>query len=452
VTADKISIRNIKNVSGLDIEFEFPDSNIIVVTGKNGIGKTTVIKCFHLLSDPNIFSKSSGEHALCPDSRVSFSISGIQSFTFTYNENLRCLDSKDRLPHENTIVSELSIPFGARFLQYSKIAAFDSELRVNIASSDYNEATEVIEFLSQIYSSNRFTELKATKIKKNTFYFLLKDDDYYIREDHFSSGEFFLIQLYRLISSGARLILIDELDVALDAVAQVRLFAAIKPILQNNNSRLVVVSHSLAFMNTVDNDGLYYLESDSGLVSLESRSFSYIKSDLFGFTGFDRYILTEDDVLEGFIEYCIMHFSVRCYYKHITIGVAGVNQVQRLVEKNDRDQIFSDPSNLLCMVDGDVHESLSRSYSGQTRIIRSPVEDIERYVYSNRQALLPEIALPAFVESGNQKRASKTYWKWLIHDNGIPRNDLYRRIVEANLGDARQLIEEIKTFLEKARQ
>ena len=39
------------------------------------------------------------------------------------------------------------------------------------------------------------------------------------REDYLSSGEYFLIRLYRTIMSSARLIVIDEIDISLDAVA-----------------------------------------------------------------------------------------------------------------------------------------------------------------------------------------------------------------------------------------
>jgi hypothetical protein len=252
-----------------------------------------------------------------------------------------------------------------------------------------------------------------------------------------------------LITSGAQLILIDELDVALDAVAQVNLFSAIKPILQANNSRLIVISHSLAFMNTVDDGGLYYLEENSGGIYLESRSFGYVKSDLFGFMGFDRYILTEDEVLEGFIEYIIQCYSVDCYYQHKTIGVAGVNQLQGIVEKNDRDQIFSDHSNVLCIVDGDVFASLTRGYTGPTQIICSPVEDIEKYIYLNRSTLLPRVGPRPNRESSNTKKASKSYWKWLLNNKDYRKNDLYKLIIEAEDESVKQLLEKVRGFLGK---
>lgn len=446
---DKISIRKIKNMDTLSIEFDFPESNIIVITGKNGIGKTTIVKSFNLLDDPNIFAKSSGENALGDNSRVSFAIEGVRPFEFSYNAKLGAMDSKDLLPSENTIISELPIPYGARFRRFSKIAGFDSELKVNIASSDYERACDLIDFFSRVYLSEKFSELKSTRIKKDTFYFLLKEDDYYIREDHFSSGEFFLIQLYRLVTSGARLILIDELDVALDAVAQVNLFAAIKPILEANNSRLIVVSHSLAFMSTVDEGGLYYLEKSSGKITLESRSFGYIKSDLFALRGYDRYILTEDPVLEGFIEFVIRSSSVSCHYQHLTIGVGGDNQLKMIVEKNDSEQIFSNSKNVRCVVDGDVFDTLSASYVGPTHIIRSPVDDLEKYIYLNRDTLLNTVERPDYTESKDPKRASKTYWKWLVNDRGVDSRRLYELVAESEPEKMKLFLVEIETFLGK---
>lgn len=445
---DRISIRNIKNVISLDVAFEYNDSNVIVITGKNGIGKTTIIKSFNLLDDPSTFAKSSGNNSLKANSCVSISLNGFKPFTFFYNEKLSSLDSKDVLPPKKYVLAELPIPHGVRFKQFAKIAGFDGDLRGNIATSDYTNAGAIIEFLSKVYRSDKFIDLKSTTIKKNTFYFLLKENDYYIREDHFSSGEFFLIQLYRLISSGAKLILIDELDVALDAAAQSRLYVALKPVLQENNSRLIVVSHSLAFMSTVEEGGLYYLEENSGDISLERRSFGYIKSDLFGFKGFDRYILTEDETLEKFIEFVIANFFVRTYYKYIIIGLAGINQLKMIIEKNDRDDIFTNSKNVLCIVDGDVYSKLNNQYVGPTKTACSPVDDIEKYAYLNRDKLFPHMPLPHFDESSNPKKASKTYWNWLTRDRDIKVNDIFQLVVTHEPESVDKLLETIKGFLE----
>jgi len=447
VIKDSVSLRALNNIDQLTIDFIFPKSNIIVVTGRNGAGKTTVLKTFNLLSDPEIYSKSSGEDAVSNTSKASFMLDGLEPFELHFNTKLGAFDTKDTIPDEGTVISELPIPYGTRFQQFSKIAKYDADLKVHIASTNYTEARGLIEFLSAVYSSTKFEHLKSTQINRNEFYFTLKDNDYYIREDHFSSGEFFLIQIYRLISSGAKLILVDELDVALDAVAQVNLYSAIKPILQANNSRLIVVSHSLAFMNTVDEGGLYYLEENNGNTSLESRTFGYVKSDLFGFRGYDRYILTEDDVLEGFIEFLIRYFSIDCHYKYITIGLAGDNQLEMIIKKNDTNEIFIEPEKVLCIVDGDVFSKINDNYRGPTKIIRSPADDLQTYLYTNRSTLLSEVGLPSYQESSYAKKASKTYWRWLTVDKGFSTEQLYKVIVESDAIDATTIKNEIETFL-----
>jgi hypothetical protein len=245
-------------------------------------------------------------------------------------------------------------------------------------------------------------------------------------------------------------VLIDELDVALDAAAQVKLYTGIKPLLEKYSSRLIVVSHSLAFMNTVDDGGLYYLEDNSGSVTLEQRSFGYIKSDLYGFEGYDRYILTEDEVLEGFVEYIIVSYSLRPYFQHRTIGVGGCNQLKMIVEKNDRYKIFSDSSNVLAIVDGDTYPSLVQEYNGSTEIYRSPVEDIEMFIYLNRDALLQEIENPTYTESNIPKKASKSYWKYLTIDKGMKKNELYQIIIDSEQEKCQHLVAKIKIFLERS--
>ncbi|MGZ3814694.1 MAG: AAA family ATPase [Mucilaginibacter sp.] len=446
---DKITIDNIKGISSLSVEFIYPDSKLIVITGKNGIGKTSLVKAFHLISDPEIFQKSSGLNAVRQNSKIKFELDGIDDFYFDFNEKLGVLDTKDKLPGINQIVAELPVPFGKRFKQFSLISNHDSAIRENIAASNYGRADELIEFLSQIYQNDKFKELKATKIGKYEFYFLLLNQDYYVREDHLSSGEYFLIQLYRLITSGAKLVLIDEFDVAVDAAAQVKMYAVIKSLLESCGSRLIVISHSLAFMNTIDDGGLYYLEDNSGSITLERRSFGYIKSDLYGFEGYDRYILTEDEVLEGFIEYIIISYSIKPYYQHRTIGLGGNNQLKMIIEKNDRDKIFSNSSNVLAIVDGDIYPLLAKKYNGLTEIYCSPVEDIEKFIYSNRGTLFSYVALPPYQESSDPKKASKAYWKYLVIDKEINKNQIYQTIIDSEQEKSQQLVNKLKAFLER---
>lgn len=214
----KVSLNNIKSISYLAVDFKFTDSNILVITGKNGVGKTSLVKAFHLVNDPGIFEKSAGLNAIRANSKVRIEIDSFKPFSFEFNTALKVLDTKDKLPELGKIIAELPIPFGERFRQFALIASYDRDIRDNIAATNYKSATELIDFLSQIYAGGKFSALKTTTVGKNEFYFILHSEDYYLREDHFSSGEYFLIQIFRLISSGAQLIIVDEIDVALDAL------------------------------------------------------------------------------------------------------------------------------------------------------------------------------------------------------------------------------------------
>ncbi|MEE2733550.1 MAG: AAA family ATPase [Pseudomonadota bacterium] len=447
MTSDKVTLKNVKDIDEINVVFDYPPSNIIVITGKNGAGKTTLVKAFHFFKDPNIYSKSSGLNSVRAGSKIEFEIEGFSPFSLYYNHKLQSLDTKDELPPEDAILAELPIPYGERFSQFSMVAGNDSEIRANIAASDYSRADELSRFLESIYANNRFVDLQATKVNKSTYYFLLREGDFYIREDHFSSGEYFLVQIYRLITSGAKLILIDEVDVAIDAAAQVKLYDAIKSLLDEYGVRLILITHSLAFMSTVEDGGLYYLERNSDQVSLEQRSYGYIKSDLYGFKGFERYIITEDPVLEGFIKFIIIKFGIVPFYQYQIIGLGGVSQLKTLLEKNDLTTIFSDPQNIVCIVDGDSLHEFTSKYNGPTKVFSIPVEDIEKHIYRNRDQLLPEVGLPSYQESGDEKKASKSYWKYLTVDRQMSQNCLYELVLTANSERIDALVSEIRGFL-----
>lgn len=441
---DKLTIENLKSFENLSVQFDYPTSKILIITGKNGIGKTSIVSSFHLLSDPQIIDKSSGVNAVRDGTKIAFDIQGFDRFSFSYNSRIGRLDSRDRIPDSKDIIAELPIPFGERFQQYNLIASFDAEIRVKIASNQYFAANDLINFLSSIYSNHRFEELKATKIGNNTFYFILSENDRYIREDHFSSGEFFLIQLYRFITSEAKLVVIDELDVSLDAAAQVKLYGAIKPILARYDSRLIIISHSLAFMNTVDDGCLYYLESIDDKTLLEPRSFGYIKSDLYGFKGKDRFILTEDAILEGFLRYLI-NKKIEPFFEYEIITVGGEPQIKRITAKNDADQIFGLSEHVITVIDKDIYDKIN--YQSQSKLYCTPVNDIELHLWKHRDRLLSDIEHPQFTHSRKEKDTAKTYWRKVLSSGQKNTHDLYNLIEDEYAEELTELITALKNHL-----
>lgn len=124
----------------------------------------------------------------------------------------------------------------------------DSEFRRNISIKNYSKPDELIFFLSDIYKSNRFDNLKEITVKGVKYYFVLRENDYYIREDYLSSGEHFVINLYKMIQSKSKFIVIDEIDICLDASAQVNLLEELRKFCNRYEVNIIFTTHSLAIM------------------------------------------------------------------------------------------------------------------------------------------------------------------------------------------------------------
>jgi len=434
MTRHSVEIKNIKGLCELKVTFDFSNKDVVIVTGKNGSGKTTLIKAFRLLYDLQVFNKTSNGNSIRDDSSIEFNLDldGFQQLLFSYDPKLKALDTKQALPLKDSVISELPIPFGYRFQHLSLVSKYDSEVRTNFITGNYTQADRLQSFLRSIYAgSEKFSELNETNVGKHTFYFIPLPGDYYLREDHLSSGEYFLIQLYRLITSGSKLVVIDELDISLDASAQVRFLDATKPLLKEYDSKLIMVSHSLALMETANEGDIYYLEKQGTNVSLEQRSFGYVKSDLYGFKGRDRYILTEDPVLAGFIEYLIQACEIRAFFNYEIIPVGGEPQVRSMAERNDEYEIFGPSEAVLVIIDGDIFNELTTRYKGPTPVFSSPVKDIELYIWQNRVSLkLPKLN---FTHAATEKKTSKTYWKKIIKSQRTPelKKQLVKRMYDA---------------------
>ncbi|WP_244161692.1 AAA family ATPase [Photorhabdus luminescens] len=227
--------------------------------------------------------------------------------TYIYNSNLKVIDTKSIVPEEvkSNIFVELPIPYGDRFNSFPTLSKIDSDLRKCIAFQTYEVPSELIKMLNSVYKTDVYKNLKSFKVKQNNYYFRLNENGYYIREDYFSSGEFFIINLYRMIESKRKYIIIDEIDISLDSSAQVELVNLLREFCDKYNLNIIFTTHSLALMKTLNDDELYYMYREGNKTMISKRSYNFIKSSLFAFKGWDKYILTEDETLQDYLEYII---------------------------------------------------------------------------------------------------------------------------------------------------
>lgn len=352
----KVKISHVQQIVELIFDAKLEQGAIVCITGKNGVGKTTLVKAIRNLTNADTFARTSSEDVFNEKSTIEYQIDD-QSLEYKYEESISTINCRTPIPLEyrEKIFVELPIPYGERFTFFQRISGLDKDIRRAVAVGIYKKPTELIGFLQQIYQNSNFENLVAIEIKGAVYYCRIKEDGRYLREDYFSSGEYFLINLYRRVVRGYKLIAIDEVDISLDAAAQVRLIKKLRQFGLQNNVRFLLTTHSLAMMQTVEPNELFYLnfESETGIGKVENVSYNYIRSILFGFKGWDKYILTEDDVLKDLLEYLLQVYCNNLHFSYKIIYIGGGQNTVDLMQRNKSEEFLSAAENVICVLDGD---------------------------------------------------------------------------------------------------
>lgn len=358
------------------------NNQVMCIVGKNGTGKTTLIRAIKNLSVTDTFSKTAAPYIFNSDSQISYQYND-KYYVFRYNEKLRTIDTKDIIDKDvkNNIYVEMPIPHGERFGNFQRLGDIDEELRKKIALKEYKIPNEIIAFLSEIYQTDRFNNLKEVSIKKSNYYFILREGNFYIREDYLSSGEHFVINLYKMVQRRCKLIFIDEIDISLDASAQVNLLKELRKFCRKYEINIVFTTHSLALIKKLNDPELYYMDSSNGISAIRETSYNYVKSLLFGFKGWDRYILTEDEMLQNYIEHLISYKNITEYYKYKIIYIGGADRVVDLMNRNSIDEFFSSKENVIAVLDGD--QNGIQNYQSNEKIVFIPFLSVEKQLFED---------------------------------------------------------------------
>lgn len=381
MTLLSIEIRNVQHVGALDFSLDLSRNGLTCIVGKNGIGKTTLIKAIRNLKSADTFSKMAQSGTIKVDSRINYNYGG-DAYEFEYDSEVEDLNSKSIIPAslKKSIEVELPMPWGQRFNNFQKISSADSDIRTAVMLQDYSSPDELIALLGDVYCDDKFAGIKEIRLGKERFYVVPLADDRYVREDHLSSGEFFLISLYRKIQNASKLIVIDEIDISQDAAAQSRLIGWLREFCEKGGVNIVFTTHSMAIMRTMREDELHYMYKDGEGVLTRSASYNYIKSVLFGFSGWDRYILTEDPMLEGFFKFLIVTHNISSFYTFQIIPVGGGDNVIQLLRKNSVESFFAAEANVIAILDGDYAGTRNER---QTNVYCIPFLSIEKKIFED---------------------------------------------------------------------
>jgi ABC-type dipeptide/oligopeptide/nickel transport system ATPase subunit len=440
----RCEIRQVQQVGLLSLEIDLHDKKLIGIVGKNGVGKTTLVRALRNLAHSDTFLKTASQGIVGPQSSITYFL-GDDFVRFEYDAHLKSLNCKSAISQSfRTLCAvELPMPHGERFRYFQTVSDADTDIRRQIILEEYVSPKELIAFLSDIYTSDKFQKLVEIKVRGRLYYCILLEDGRYVREDYLSSGEYFLINLYRTIRGIARLIVVDEIDISLDAAAQVHLLKWLREFCQRYSRNILFTTHSLAMMRMLGDSELLYMERQEAEVKLYAASYSYIKTLLFGFSGWDRYILTEDRELQSFLETIIQRYCDNAFFRYKIIYVGGGGQVVDLLRRNQVEGFLTEAESVIAILDGD---QSSYGYAQHQRIYFLPIANVESALLSYYNE--PHFAhrLPLDVDFTD----AKGLFKLLQKNRVMSAAQIYSYICDRNEEALVPLVNILKTFLSRA--
>ncbi|EJC6921569.1 AAA family ATPase [Vibrio parahaemolyticus] len=447
-----IEIEKIQHINRFKSNLDLSLNKLYCIVGRNGVGKTTLLKSIKTITNSDVFLRTSNINSCRQDSFINFTIDG-NSYRFTYDKNIRSLNSRDPIPPnlKDIIDVELAMPFGERFNYLQNVGGVDSELRRNIILEKYDNPIELITLLNSIYDTDKFNNLVSISIKNKTYFCRVNEDYTYIREDHFSSGEYFVISLYRKIKSWCKLIVVDEIDISLDSAAQVKLVEHLRVFCKKYFVNIVFTSHSLALMKTLKSDELYFMTTIEDNAIIEASPYNYVKSNLFGFCGWDKYILTEDDVLKDFLKYLISKFCNDIFFTYKIIYIGGSDNICKLITLNNNQHIFSSPENVIAIYDGDQKDMKKVINFANSFCI--PLESVEKCLYKCYYDFpneLPRIDQEKEQEIANKDKESKKGKALLKHyeyNRILTKEQVFSYLADKYNHEVKEFCEKLQQFL-----
>ncbi|HIE4123140.1 TPA: AAA family ATPase [Stenotrophomonas maltophilia] len=376
----QVTLDAIQHVAHLHLDVDLSKSGLMCLVGRNGAGKTTLVRALRNLSNSDTFIRTATPYAFSQKSRIVYDLDGDQA-TFTYNSALRSLDCRDKISRElrDLIAAELPMPYGARFNYFRSASEADQDIRTAITLGTCDRPDELISFLNAVYETDRYSALVEVRLKGKSYYALVREDQTYIREDYLSSGEHFLINLFRTIKGPSRLLVIDEIDLSLDAAAQANLPGWLRGFCAKYDRKILFTTHSLALMRQLEVDELFYMERDTTQVSIKPISYSYAMARLFGFEGYDRYILTEDKMLTAFIGHIVSKHCEKTLLRHKIIFIGGGSQIAELISRNRTEEFLAPSDKVIAILDAD---QKNEKFAGDPGIYTIPLDSVEKALLS----------------------------------------------------------------------
>lgn len=362
-----ITLRNIKGIK--ELKFTIPAPGVWVLTGLNGSGKTSLFASIYRIGASHAFQRfyktSKLEHKLdsYDTAEIEYELNG-QSVKYHHGgQRWRAT------PRRNSGLLDQAPYSSVEYIAASgdRIEPFPEEIqprRVRQANQD------ICEFLTYVLGNEKWNNLKYVNTRRgisNDAYLIpytVGNKTYYFSEKSFSLGELCVLKLAKklcTISNGG-LLLIDEVEMALHPLAQVKLLKKVRIISRDKNLTVLFSTHSATIIKNSSQKKLIQLKpSEEGKVLTVVGAFP---AQVLGDIAFDDELsadfvfyvedkqakLLTEQMIGMYMNHCHPDADYRPVYKVAPVG--GFVQVLEML--NNSSSIFPAHVKRYALLDEDV--------------------------------------------------------------------------------------------------
>lgn len=281
-----IKLQNIKGVR--EMIFPFPErKGVYVLTGTNGCGKTSLLVALCRLGDKMAFT----HYRVNANATSGPKVDAYQNASVTYahdDESVSYIRKGIRwVPSPRTKSNFIgTFPFvNTLFVSTTGMRFFAQDV-FNLRKPTLNPVNaNIITPMNQILGTTKFDNLKYITVKgkkgrqrqlhRNNKLYVIKDGiGNFYSELNFSLGERLLLNTLDILEniSPRTLLLIDEVELALHPVAQIKFYDYLKRQANAKNLAVVISTHSSSLIKHADNR-LYLEKDNAGNVSVMEGCF-----------------------------------------------------------------------------------------------------------------------------------------------------------------------------------
>ncbi|MBL0639143.1 AAA family ATPase [Aeromonas veronii] len=396
-----LEVRHLKSFENFSVELSL-EKGLYAITGTNGVGKSSLMSLLAKPFLPSVldtyFLKSANEN-----SEVIYKIDGCEE-KHQYKNNAWISEKKGgdiklRGFYEGSVIH------GTRFSDANLTAIQHAN---SVSERDLADADEFVKSkLSYIlhgydgkYNTLRKIKHRDIAFKKFKFRgtpYFMEYESKLVSQFSMSTGESLLISLLHFINNTVirnddqkthKLILIDEVELALHPSSLKRLIDLLKELSKDRNLTVYFSTHSIELVRTIKPDNVYYLQPGVfGDIEVVNPCYpAYATRSLYDHDGYDFLILVEDELAKYIIARIIDENEL--YHSKLIhiLPCAGWKNTVRLHDDIVKSNLVGLGCAVMTVLDGDVQNDFRREYTenglyNNINVQFLSVQSVEKYIF-----------------------------------------------------------------------